>query len=431
MPPIMVSKGKKRASSPAPSSHESDGSLHDRSTDLDSESESSGAEDTTAEATGDTSTSVHHTRNPTGRNQWARICESPSTPSIAIELLRELNRRNIIGYKDIMEELYKRGFNVGRSKLAVYLKQTGIGSSRKHLIPRDIADQLVLDEMSTDPMMSRGPRDIKEALSLRGQHIPRPQVEAVMRAFAPAGFEQRKPSAKKMKRSALVSLGPNAEWSLDGHDKLMDAGFGIYGIRDKWSGKLLYYVVMPSNRYAAAVGVVYLRCVRKCGGISYQTASDRGSEIRDAYAFQIALRELFAPDLDVNLIPPWIFLSSPRNITIERGWRPLFEKWGMNILFFFNQGALGGFYKPNDYLHKQTSNWIWFPLVQSDLNIWVARQNAHRIRRQSAKLLPSGGRPDHFYENPQLYGGEPCLIPVDTEIIDGLLDQCDEGMEKL
>lgn len=63
-------------------------------------------------------------------------------------------------------------------------------------------------------------------------------------------------------------------------------------------------------------------------------------------------RELFAPDLDVNLIPPWIFLSSPRNITIERGWRPLFEKWGMNILFFFNQGALGGFYKPNDYLHK-------------------------------------------------------------------------------
>lgn len=89
-----------------------------------------------------------------------------------------------------------------------------------------------------------------------------------MRAFAPAGFEQRKPSAKKMKRSALVSLGPNAEWSLDGHDKLMDAGFGIYGIRDKWSGKLLYYVVMPSNRYAAAVGVVYLRCVRKCGGKS-------------------------------------------------------------------------------------------------------------------------------------------------------------------
>lgn len=53
-----------------------------------------------------------------------------------------------------------------RSKLAVYLKETGIGSSRKRLMPKDVADQLVLDEMSTDPMMSRGPRDIKETLVL-------------------------------------------------------------------------------------------------------------------------------------------------------------------------------------------------------------------------------------------------------------------------
>lgn len=81
--------------------------------------------------------------------------------------------------------------------------------------------------------------------------------------------------------------------------------------------------------------------------------------------------------------------------------------------------------------YRQTSNWIWFPLVQSELDAWVTWQNAHRIRRQSAKLLPSGGRPDHFYENPRLYGGEPCLIPVDAEVIDSLLEQCDEGMEKL
>lgn len=92
------------------------------------------------------------------------------------------------------------------------------------------------------------------------------QVEAVMKAFAPVGFEQCRPNAKKMKQSALVALGPDAEWSLDGHDKLMEAGFGIYGIRDKWSGRFLYYVVMPSNRFTAAVGVVYLRCARKIGG---------------------------------------------------------------------------------------------------------------------------------------------------------------------
>lgn len=55
----------------------------------------------------------------------------------------------------------------------MYLKETGVGSSRKQLIPKDEADQLVLDEISMDPANSRGPRDIKETLALRGQHIPR------------------------------------------------------------------------------------------------------------------------------------------------------------------------------------------------------------------------------------------------------------------
>lgn len=87
-----------------------------------------------------------------------------------------------------------------------------------------------------------------------------------MKAFAPGGFDKRKPTSRKLKRSALVSVGANAEWSLDGHDKLLSAGFAIYGIRDKWSGYWLFYVVVPSNRFAAAIGVIYLQCVRKYGG---------------------------------------------------------------------------------------------------------------------------------------------------------------------
>lgn len=87
-----------------------------------------------------------------------------------------------------------------------------------------------------------------------------------MKAFAPEGFEKRKPGIKRIKRSALVAIGPDAEWSLDGFDKLLEAGFAIYGIRDKWAGAWLYYVVVPSNRFAAVIGVIYLRCIRKCGG---------------------------------------------------------------------------------------------------------------------------------------------------------------------
>jgi hypothetical protein len=91
-------------------------------------------------------------------------------------------------------------------------------------------------------------------------------VEATMRAFAADGFAKRKPGRKKITRRVLVALGPDAEWSLDGFDKLNEAGFGIYGIRDKWARFWLLYVVVPSNRYSAVIGVIFLRCVRKYGG---------------------------------------------------------------------------------------------------------------------------------------------------------------------
>jgi hypothetical protein len=101
-------------------------------------------------------------------------------------------------------------------------------------------------------------------------------VEATMRAFAADGFAKCKPGRKKITWRILVALGPDAEWSLDGFDKLNEAGFGIYGIQDKWAWFWLLYVVVPSNWYLAAIGMIFLRCVRKYVGIvinnKYSTA---------------------------------------------------------------------------------------------------------------------------------------------------------------
>jgi hypothetical protein len=88
-----------------------------------------------------------------------------------------------------------------------------------------------------------------------------------MRAYAEDGFEKRKLSCRKITHRALVALGQNAEWSLDGFNKFLAASFVIYGIHDKWAHCWLLYVVLPSNRFAAAIGVIFLRCIWKYEGI--------------------------------------------------------------------------------------------------------------------------------------------------------------------
>lgn len=83
----------------------------------------------------------------------------------------------------------------------------------------------------------------------------------------PDGFDIREPSAKKTKQSPLVALGPHHEWSGDGHDKLSEIGFPIWGMRDKWSGKWLGLWVVSNNRLNLAVAYLYLRLIKKHGGL--------------------------------------------------------------------------------------------------------------------------------------------------------------------
>lgn len=107
------------------------------------------------------------------------------------EILRGYNRNNITSYAMLIERLGEdHGHKIGyliilsivklnistlcrRTLLAAYLKKTGIGSSRKNLIPDQVATQLILDELENDPRQTRGPRNIKERLALKGKHIPR------------------------------------------------------------------------------------------------------------------------------------------------------------------------------------------------------------------------------------------------------------------
>ena len=130
-----------------------------------------------------------------------------------------------------------------------------------------------------------------------------------MHEFCPEGFERRHPKATKIHRIPLMSLGPNDEWSGDGHDKLCKIGMAIYGIHDKASGMWLGLWVVPNNRLNIVVAYLYLSLVEERGGnvtilekfmqclnycittgIPVQSTTDCGSETTAQYSFANLLR---------------------------------------------------------------------------------------------------------------------------------------------
>lgn len=90
-----------------------------------------------------------------------------------------------------------------------------------------------------------------------------------MHLHDPEGFNIREPAAKKIKRGVLTALGPHHEWSGDGHDKLAEIGFPIWGMRDKWGLQWLGLWVVPNNRLKQMIALLYLRLIKKHGGEGY------------------------------------------------------------------------------------------------------------------------------------------------------------------
>lgn len=120
----------------------------------------------------------------------------------------------------------------------------------------------------------------------------------------------------RLNRTPLQSLGPFREVHSDGHEKLGslalkmgEIGFAVYGYKDKWSDSILYLVLVPDSRSAAAGGHIFLDFVEDsgckllaiahgllmlinilCSGIPIQLTTDKGPEIGYQHAFMITLR---------------------------------------------------------------------------------------------------------------------------------------------
>ncbi|KAF5335934.1 hypothetical protein D9611_006241 [Ephemerocybe angulata] len=276
------------------------------------------------------------TNNPDGKNQY-KDCPSKGDLKTA-ELLRDYHHAGKTN-RDLVSNLLRRDHGISMSPATVARRWKAMALVGSTATTRDMAPevrrQYVADACAKDPAARQGVGSIRENVRLDSKvHLTYKCIREEMRVLNPGAFATRDPNSKKIHRTNLVSPGPHAEWSADGHDKLKEAGYPIWGIRDKWSRKWIGLWVVPCNRTLEIIGYCYLSAILNVGGRPEQSTTDCGSETTLMYGLAMALAEFARQaaaageaggggDGDAEADdegPVHQFLKSIRNITIERGW---------------------------------------------------------------------------------------------------------------
>ncbi|EIW65468.1 hypothetical protein TREMEDRAFT_36232, partial [Tremella mesenterica DSM 1558] len=272
------------------------------------------------------------------------------------------------------------------------------------------AVQVMQEEMDRDITNVIGVCAMKHRMTLQGFLLPRDLIYKAMKEYNPHGLATRQPGSRKVVRSPIISVGPNEQWSIDGHDKLSAYGIGIYGIRDVYSGRLLSLQAMPSNRCSDDVHCVFLNAAIKFGGFPLQIASDRGSEIGEIIATQIAFRNSYST-VGLDQVFPYKLLKSTQNITIERSWCNVPENVVDQVKAALNSSFESGLVHDGDLVHQSLLNWLAPPVVQQALDDFMKTFDSYPVRYQKEKVNPSGASRNEIYFNPQRWGGRECLQP--------------------
>ncbi|KAJ7774455.1 hypothetical protein B0H14DRAFT_3095915 [Mycena olivaceomarginata] len=337
---------------------------------------------------------ANNTESPNGTDNgtWCSCsCHTAPEENVLGDSLHEYAR---MGYSLVVrrQKLYNdHGLKIGKTLLTNLNTYFNVPSVRKP-IPREIADQKILNEMATDTNGYRGPSTVKRNLALAGCSIPQ----------------------KKIKRTQLTAHSTFQEVHCDGHEKLgaltLQMGgvaLPIYGVKDKWGDAVLYLKVIPNDRDSDVIGHVFLDFFELYGG----------SELGHMYAFVTGLKTAYAPGIDLMCYPAMVALYCTNNTPIEGLWRWFQDQCGKNLYIEITKGRDEGIFNPNNPIHVYLFNWIWPPIVQGELDHFTEWWNSHVIRRQHNKTMPSGVSPNKLHTHPEYYGGRCFAIPVPRDAI--------------
>jgi hypothetical protein len=157
------------------------------------------------------------------------------------------------------------------------VKQSGLSD-----IDKGVA---ILKLVEHDPLGRYGCRLVKEKLRLKNTHVSRCVQLLILAGLSSYALTNRNftmrflkaknpdavahchPSTHKQHKHGIYSSGPNEEWCLDGHEKiLLSMGIAVYGIVDKFSRMELALYAVPDARDSNVPVAIYLRTVKEQGG---------------------------------------------------------------------------------------------------------------------------------------------------------------------
>ena len=150
------------------------------------------------------------------------------------EELRSLNQNNITGYEDIIKKLVLKVYKIRYEPHcpSIHTLQLVVQNCitwKQLVLVHPIADQ---DPWRPHFTRLAYPKVKLYLLVMSWLQMHCTVVGMTIQTYAAKGFEKYRVGHKKIKRRVLVAIGPNAECSLNSFEKLNEAGFSVYGIRD-------------------------------------------------------------------------------------------------------------------------------------------------------------------------------------------------------
>jgi hypothetical protein len=153
----------------------------------------------------------------------------------------------------------------------------------------------------------------------------------------------------------------------------------------------------------------YLDYIREINGIPVRVYGDRGTENSVVRDVQMALRWTDADQYQGIL--SFVYVSSNRNVRIERFWRSLREMCGNVWMNHFKDMSDFGLLDTSDSVHLECIRYCFLPVISKDLNEVCNIWNTHRVRRNNRISCPAG-KPEVLFFQPEVHGARDCKISL-------------------